>query len=272
MNIEHLLRPAEPGERFHPHTIPLYLVDRLVQVYRPTVFVETGTYLGFTPEAVVDKFERVFTIEVDEKLAEAARWKFAADERIKVVNADSRRALAQTLADDAVAHHPALIWLDAHWSGGVTGGHDGDIHTAVRAELEAIQQSGRQQDIIMVDDTDDFDGQHGYPTAAELADELLKINPNYEIASLPIRRGVVVALPPRGQTAQHPSDPSGEGEARKGPRPFCSSHEEQLMGNPTACICPFPRVACPNCDNECPACFAGVTSHATSPVEKGPKP
>lgn len=194
---EHLLRTAEPGERFHPHTIPLYLVDRLVQVYKPTVFIETGTYLGFTVEAVVDKFECVFTVEVDQRLAQAARWKFAADERVRVVNADSREALKQVLADERVVHHRALIWLDAHWSGGVTGGQDGEVHTAVRDELLAIQQSGRRDDIIMVDDIDDFDGRHGYPTDAELIYELLQVNPSYEVARLPIRRGVVIALPPR---------------------------------------------------------------------------
>lgn len=190
-----LLAPLQPGERFHPHTIPLHLVDRLVSAYHPTVFIESGTYYGFTIETVVDKFERAFSIEINDKLAEAARWKFAADERIKIINADSRVALAHVLADEAVVHRRALIWLDAHWSGGVTSGQNGDIHTAVREELEAIRHSGRQGDIIMVDDTDDFDGTHGYPTVAELTSELLTINSNYEIACLSIRRGVTIALP-----------------------------------------------------------------------------
>lgn len=186
-----LLRHAEPGERFHPHTIPLYLVDRLVKAHGLKAFIESGTYLGATIEHVLDQFERIVTIELDPKLAAAARWKFEAHQHVTVLEGDSGRHLAQLFITPL--RQRALIWLDAHYSGGVTV--KGSIDTPIRAELEALRGDG--QHVLMIDDIDDFNGEHGYPTHAELMDLVYFINLSYDVRILPIRRGVLVALPPK---------------------------------------------------------------------------
>jgi hypothetical protein len=187
-----LLRPAEPGERFHPHTIPRYLVDRLVKAYELEVFVETGTYLGMTVAAVLHLFKQVFTIELDPKLAANAKWRFEAYPHVQVLEGDSGTILESLKLVD----RQALIWLDAHWSGGITARQDSEIHTSVRAELKALREWQRRDHVLMLDDIDDFNGEHGYPTQDELVHLVKMINPAYVVHVLPIRRGVLVALSP----------------------------------------------------------------------------
>lgn len=188
-----LLRPAEPGERFHPHTIPLYLVDRLVKAYGLEVFIETGTYLGMTTESVLGQFRQVFTIELDPKLAAEARWKFEHVPNVTVLEGNS----GVVLEGIALADRRALIWLDAHWSGGITAQASAALHTAVRAELAALLDAFHRRDhVLMIDDIDDFNGEHGYPMRGELIDLVQQINLDYDVRILPVRRGVLAALPP----------------------------------------------------------------------------
>lgn len=192
-----LLAPLKPGERFHPHTIPLHLVDRLVSAYGLKLFIESGTYLGFTVEHVHEKFEKVRTIELDEKLAEAAKWKFEHVTNVEVWRGDSAEELSTALALAVFRDWRALIWLDAHYSGGVTTGRGAEVDTPVRKELVALALPQQRHDhVLMIDDIDDFNGERGYPTVEELKKLIGEINSAYRIEILPIRRGVLVALPP----------------------------------------------------------------------------
>lgn len=186
-----ILAPLQPGERFHPHTISLHLVDRLVKAYDLSVFIETGTYLGFTVEHVLDKFVEVYTIELDLKLHEQASKKFEAHEHVHCIRGDSGEKLLDTL--NYIKQRRALIWLDAHWSAGITA--RGSKDTAIVAELEALSAAPRLDHVLMIDDLADFNGTNGYPTLDELRQRVREINPLYAIHVLDIRRGVLLALP-----------------------------------------------------------------------------
>lgn len=183
--------PLQTGERFHIHTAPLHLIDRIVDVYKPAVFIETGTYLGFTIERVKHLFQHVYTIELGLHLWQNAKAKFANDANVVVIHGDSGQALPAVLA--AIGDQRALVWLDAHWSRGVTA--RGEIDTAVSAELDAIRDAGRRDHVLMVDDLADFTGVNGYPTVDALVQRIYEINPAYTIKQLPLRRGVLLALP-----------------------------------------------------------------------------
>lgn len=112
----------------------------------PEVFVETGTYLGNTSSGASHFFREVHTIELDEKLYEKARVRF---QNVKNVTChqgnspDVLRALAPSIKE------PALFYLDAHWSGGVTA--HGDVEAPLLEEIEVICSRG-YEDIILVDD------------------------------------------------------------------------------------------------------------------------
>lgn len=189
-----LLAPGS-GERSSGNTIPLHLVDRIVETYRPTVFIETGTYLGFTVERVHTQFEEVYTIELDVALATQACTKFAATSSVHVMQGDARDCLPRVL--EAIGQHRALVWLDAHWSDGVTARRSVTEHTSVRDELNALRDcKARRDHILMVDDLSYFTGCDGYPTIDELVQKVKEINVAYVIERLELRNGVLIALPP----------------------------------------------------------------------------
>jgi hypothetical protein len=107
-------------------------------------FVETGTYLGDTMAAVADQFERCWTIELSTDLHERARRRFAGT-NIECLQGDSSTSLRNVVA---ALPGPALFWLDAHASGGITAdaGHDPTI-----AELEAIFPTSAGH-VVLIDD------------------------------------------------------------------------------------------------------------------------
>lgn len=163
-----------------------------MKAYKLDMFIETGTYLGHTVEHVLDQFKYVFTFELDPKLAAAARWKFEAHPNVVVTEGDSGSGLRLW----GPGPRRSLIWLDAHWSGGITAQESKALHTAVRTELEVIRRWEQHTHVLMIDDLDDFNGEHDYPTRMELMDLVYAINPAYSVRVLDIRRGVLVALPP----------------------------------------------------------------------------
>jgi hypothetical protein len=82
------------------------------------VFVESGTYLGDSTAFLRPHVDRIVTVEVEPKLHADAVRRFAGDPAIEVVLGDALEvipAIARELTE------PALIWLDGHFSGGVTG-------------------------------------------------------------------------------------------------------------------------------------------------------
>lgn len=171
--------------------IPSALVDRILK-QRPDIrdFVETGTYIGETVDAVVNKFDRVWTIELSEKLHRDAQEKYKSDLRVRVLHGDSRAVLPSVL--DKLGDRPALFWLDGHFSGGVTA-KLADTQTAIRGEIEAIRQHRRKDHVILVDDAVDFNGQNGYPATFELLELLQKISPWHTIKFHRLRRGIIEA-------------------------------------------------------------------------------
>lgn len=192
--VTDILAPLQPSERFNVHTIPLHLVDRVQQEHNLRVFIETGTYLGLTVEQVVDQFDDVYTIELDPKLVADARWKFQDCPNVHVLEGDSGQRLAQlfvafpTLTTD----RRALLWLDAHYSGGVTALTD--KRTPILAELDALHRT-RNDHVLMIDDLADFNGEHGYPTLDGLVQRIKEVNRDYNInIDMHLRRGVMVAL------------------------------------------------------------------------------
>ena len=112
----------------------------------PEVFVETGTYLGNTTAGAAHLFREVHTVELDEKLYKRATERFHASPNVTCHHGNSPDVL-RTLA--ATISEPALFFLDAHWSGGVTA--HGDVEVPLLEELEIIRRRP-YDDFIVIDD------------------------------------------------------------------------------------------------------------------------
>lgn len=91
-------------------------------------------------------------------------------------------------------NEPSLLWLDAHWSGGVTS--KGSEDSAVSGEMRAIQNHPIHGHVILIDDISSFGDQKetGYPTVKALEDFLHGVNPNYRIE---IKDDMAMAYPGR---------------------------------------------------------------------------
>src|SRR5437868_3919223 len=101
------------------HGIPRNLIGELARVFDLRCFVETGTYHGGSALWASSRFQKVWTVEIDEALFRMAQQRLAGRKNVEQHLGNSATLLA-ALAPRLES--PALFWLDAHWSGGNTGG------------------------------------------------------------------------------------------------------------------------------------------------------
>lgn len=131
--------------------------------HRLRTFVETGTYRGGTVAAVQDRFDRIYSIEIDERLyAEAAR-RFRGCPHITILHGDSGDVLPAVLER---VETPALFWLDGHYSG--PGTSKGALATPIRREIAAIWAHHVRGHVILIDDARGFGALPDYPTLDDL--------------------------------------------------------------------------------------------------------
>lgn len=174
-------------------------LTRLKDISGAKSFVETGTYLGDTVDAVRGMFDRVVSIELSKELMARAKQRFAQHPNVTILNGDSASMLEKGLG--SLGAEPALIWLDAHFSGiGTSKGHCGN--TPILDELEVIERSGRTSDVILIDDARMFapvaegflthDAVGGYPDLRVVYTHLEKIGNGYDCLLL---ADILVCIP-----------------------------------------------------------------------------
>lgn len=158
-----------------PHAVKEDILRHTLETSPAPVFIETGTYRGDMCRRMVDLFEEIHTIELDERLAERARRQFKKWPHTHVVQGDSAQRLGSLLAH---LDRRALFWLDGHFSGGETA--RGSKDTPLLDELMAIRSHKIKDHIILIDDAR-YLGTGDYPTLEDIKTILLQINPRYRI-------------------------------------------------------------------------------------------
>ena len=157
-----------------PHIRKRRVIRELAHLHQLDVFVETGTYMGDMLAAMCPHFRTLHSIELSPGLHTRARKRFAGYPQCHLVQGDSGVALASIVSALQV---PALFWLDAHFSGGVTA--RGGIDPPVGNELAAILAHPIRQHVVLIDDARLFDGRDGYPVIVELRDVITAEAPWY---------------------------------------------------------------------------------------------
>ena len=155
-----------------PHAVKQAIVKEYEAKYRQPVFIETGTYMGEMIDAVLNLFPKIISIEFDLKLAQRAKNKYSSMRHVTILQGDSGTLLPELLAG---IKEPCLFWLDAHYSGGVTG--QADSETPIVKEIKAILEHPCSNHVILIDDAREFTGNNNYPTLEELR-QLLKDSRN----------------------------------------------------------------------------------------------
>ena len=139
------------------------IIREYAERYGPGTFVETGTYLGGTVDAVRGHFRRIYSIELDPTLHARARAHFARVPHVTLLQGDSGEVLPGLLSG---IREPCLFWLDGHFSGGRTA--KGRLETPIVAELLAILAHPIDGHVILVDDARGFGNLPDYPSLDEL--------------------------------------------------------------------------------------------------------
>jgi len=145
-----------------PEVIKQNTVREYASRYGLRTLVETGTYLGDMVEASRGFFERIYTIELSQELAARATKRFTGATNVQVLQGDSGEVVADLVK---LLHEPALFWLDAHYSAGITA--KGEVDTPILKELSAIL-AGAPNHILLIDDARCFGSDPAYPTIEEV--------------------------------------------------------------------------------------------------------
>jgi hypothetical protein len=144
-------RPTRP-RRFESLYLPSTPFVKVValrhhaKTFGPRVFVETGTFVGDTTAAVADLFQRCYTIELSPELHARAQKRLSPLAHVICLAGNSEIELPRLLERIA---EPALFWLDAHASAGITA--DAELDPILQ-ELDAIYRHGVKRHVILVDD------------------------------------------------------------------------------------------------------------------------
>jgi hypothetical protein len=162
-----LIRRVEENKYEHSPTHDL--IKKVQSANNIKVFVETGTFIGNTLIGLNQSFQKLYSIELDKGIYRLAKKRLSDRSNVEIFHGDSAKQLPKILN---VISEPAIFWLDAHYSSGVTG--LGELQTPVMRELKAIFDHPVKKHHILIDDVKDFNGLNDYPTVDEILDFISK--------------------------------------------------------------------------------------------------
>jgi hypothetical protein len=148
-----------------PHLVKQRMIAEFASRFNLETLVETGTNYAHMLYVNKDRFREIYSIELDENRAQNARRKFASYSNVHVLQGDSAKVLPQLLP---ALKEPCLFWLD---------GHDFDISTPVKQELNAIYKHPIRDHVLLIDDARWFDGRTQYPTLEQLREKTAREYP-----------------------------------------------------------------------------------------------
>jgi len=146
-----------------PHLIKQKILKEYANRFAIDVLIETGTYMGDMIFAMRDIFKEIYSIELDKNLYIRSKERFVDYPHIHIFRGDSSEVIPHILTS---LTKPALFWLDAHYSGGITA--KGKLKYPVIQELHHIFNHLIHNHVILIDDARLFIGQGDYPTIEEL--------------------------------------------------------------------------------------------------------
>lgn len=141
------------------------------------IFVETGTNTGCgTKLAIECGFEKIITIDIEEKYVILARKRFAGNDNVQCLHGDSSIILASVIEQNL--DKTMTFWLDGH--GGMGG-------VPLMSELEIISKSPIKNHIIMIDDVRMFSSKQWKNldfnfSLEEIKQKIVDINKDYKIS------------------------------------------------------------------------------------------
>ena len=154
--------------------------------FKPTTFVETGTYRGDTLRAVRTHVVRSVSIELDETLCTLARHRFRRHPDVEILWGDSGTLLPEVVAGPdqtrgLLVRRPLFRWSHCGYRRRCPG-------------LERTRGCARVPiaHLVLIDDARLFDGTNGYPTLDVVCSRVAALRPE---APATIENDIVVCHP-----------------------------------------------------------------------------
>ena len=155
---------GSPGPKM-PHLVKQRAIRQYAREFGLPILVETGTNYAHMIYVQKNHFREIYSIELDAHKAESARRKFAERSDIHIIEGDSGAVLPKLIP---TLKGPCLFWLD---------GHDFDISTPVKQELDALFKNPAAGHVMLIDDANWFDGRGDYPSLDELRQRIAREYP-----------------------------------------------------------------------------------------------
>jgi hypothetical protein len=156
-----------------PHSVKQQTIMEFAERYHLKILVETGTYFGNMVEAMKPYFRKIYSIELSNDLYNKAKQRFSGDEKVTIVQGDSGTELGNLIR---ILDGPALFWLDAHYSSGITV--RGEKDTPIYEELDQILSTSERRNVVIIDDARCFGSDPAYPSIDELNNYIRSKRPN----------------------------------------------------------------------------------------------
>lgn len=178
------LMPVKDSQLF---SLDKPFMEKIARLFKPDIFLETGTYKGTTVQRALGLFPEIHSIELGNKFYLDAVNKFKNNNNVYLYLGDSAAVLPKILPD--LNNKSIAFWLDGHYSGGATA--KGEQHTPIMKEIEAIGTTQSYDSILLIDDIRLFDTiirnkkEHrrpGYPLVQDIVTKINSLNHNYNVA------------------------------------------------------------------------------------------
>jgi hypothetical protein len=142
-------------------------------------FIETGTYLGETTAYFAPRARRVVSIEIEPALHARAARRFADTPNVEILLGDGKDIVPRLVGE---LQGPCLIWLDGHFSGGITG--RGELEEPAVEILRRIgEQAPPRGMTIVVDDLRLFGSNPAAPGLGALVDATREAFPDAQLTA-----------------------------------------------------------------------------------------
>ena len=148
-----------------PHLVKQRAIRQYARDFGLPILVETGTNYGHMIYVQKNHFREIYSIELDAHKTESARRKFAGRSNIHILEGDSGLVLPKLIP---TLKGPCLFWLD---------GHDFDISTPVKQELDALFKNPTAGHVLLIDDANWFNGRGDYPSLEDLRQRISREYP-----------------------------------------------------------------------------------------------
>lgn len=139
--------------------IRIFDIEQIKNKFKLDVFFETGTFRGDTVDFYKNIFKKVFSVEIDQELADNAVERFKNCSNVEIYKGSSIAALEYLLPKITKTNENILFWLDAHFPGADAHKCDydseknQDLRLPLEKELEIILKlRPNYKDVIIIDD------------------------------------------------------------------------------------------------------------------------